>query len=449
MEKGGHKRSRIGMSIDFLSLLSKVSEEEKRKHDYSSEDLWLVQYELDTQGPYHTDQLIELATTHTEQLSECIVCNMKSKKWKPFFQQRKFQKREKDQSPPLIKEEEFSQSTFMLLIAGQKLGPFSKTRIETLLDDGEIKMQSLISADKGKTWRKIYHYPVFDRRDPEKALNIDTPDESEFEKSKVFTKEYLSQLQEEGGGTSTAIQGALLARQKHLDGKINKALKGHSGQSSGERKISPIKNNKVEKASAFNQQNIIRAALVVLIILAVPLFLTTGKKKGQSRNAKKSDSDSRSRNTASKDSSDSYKEDFEDDNDVDNRPGTSRKSKRSSYSSRSRARDKEISDDDISVPRRSRYRVQEPEEIDFPEPPRRTRPRRQANRPSPRELEEEAYEEEIIDETMDDPEILRDPTRNLAMEKDEFGDEPADLDEVDRDFRGSDALEGEMDELDF
>ena len=56
-----------------------------------------------------------------------------------------------------------------ILVDGQKHGPLSSSEIKALLNQKEILLTDQVSFDDGHTWRKLYEYAQFDRRDLEQG----------------------------------------------------------------------------------------------------------------------------------------------------------------------------------------------------------------------------------------------------------------------------------------
>lgn len=76
----------------------------------------------------------------------------------PFFQRRK---------PQIVNNDNFSenQEEVFLLVEGQKRGPYLAGEVHALIDTKEILLTDMVSFDGGHSWKKLYQYEEFDRRD--------------------------------------------------------------------------------------------------------------------------------------------------------------------------------------------------------------------------------------------------------------------------------------------
>jgi hypothetical protein len=76
----------------------------------------------------------------------------------PFFQRRK---------PQIVNNDNFSdsQDEVYLLVEGQKRGPYIAGEVHALIDTKEILLTDMVSFDEGHSWKKLYQYEEFDRRD--------------------------------------------------------------------------------------------------------------------------------------------------------------------------------------------------------------------------------------------------------------------------------------------
>ncbi len=351
---------------DFLSKIQPLSKTDLK--DLDPAHCWLIQSSLETKGPYNQNDLIGLVDLYSEELAECIACDLSHKRWKPFFEHKAFDKRDKNQVKPVVKEDEKSSNRYFVLLNGNRKGPYSKSDVEKFLDQGDLRLNDLLSADNGKSWRKIYHFPLFDRRKETENNDIEiaTLDEQQMEKSRVFTSVMLQEMQE-NPSTSTAIEGALIARRRHLSKKNKRLERENTREIKLKEFISqdiPLPQNAPKKRNP-----LFVVASVCLLAIAAALILFPGAPK---RIAKKAKKNTRILSGASDVKDISIKE-----NEV--KPKAQFKPReRTSYKSKTRDRDRDYSNDDIEIPTDPRYVEEEVEEYyedEVVEPVRRRRRR--------------------------------------------------------------------------
>ncbi len=379
----------------FLKEIHQLTKEEISERGLSHDSLWLLQVNLETQGPYLADDLRSISDKYADELAKCMACNLKQKNWKPFFEHGPFQKRQSEAPRPVIKAEEKGRHSFHLLIEGQKKGPLSVSKINEAIDNGEIKMTNLISADGGKSWRKIYHFPQFDRRkDAALDLEISKPDEDHFEKSRVYSTQVLKKLNLKKEEES--LEKALLACQQHLNKKGDSTRKV-SMSDLGKAPSASEKFDDVFSKFSFTPKTGKNFAIAALVILVVALFVFDEDKKAPVQKTSKSKTikKDRSRETASR-----------------AKPAAPRK--RSKYSSRDRTRRRQENLDNSDLEyneSNSRYRDKRADRVED-EPPQRDRSRGRSRNRNADVVDD--VEDDFID-APEDEEIALDPADNMDM----------------------------------
>lgn len=259
----------MSSSSKLFENLNELSKEEIQNQNIAYSELWLIQYKLDTKGPFHYNDLVKNSEEFSNVLADCLACNLKQKSWRRFFEHSVFQKRAKEDSPSTFKKEEIEFKEFHILIDGLKSGPFKAMEIQTRLVAGELSMNNLISSDGGKSWRKVYKFPIFDRRQKE-GLDLQTPTDKHFEKSKIYTSEYLKKLNLKKEDDS--LEKVLLACQEHLDHKKTQIV------NSIDEKLAFFKDSNTESS----QKNAVKVGvLALLLLLAIPLFFLKSGSKNQ------------------------------------------------------------------------------------------------------------------------------------------------------------------------
>jgi len=343
---------------DFLSKITALSS--KEINDHPAELLWLIQSSLETKGPYKQDDLIQLIEMHSNELAECIACDLSHKRWKPFFDHKMFNKRDKNKVSPVIKSEEKDSNRYFVLVSGEKKGPYSQKDVEHFLDTGDLKLNDLLSADQGKSWRKIYHFPLFDRRKDQaqatQVIGIESLDNSQLEKSRIFTTEMLQSL-EDMPTSHSAIEGALIARRRHLSEKNKKYVRDNTQLSAVSETV--MADFQAEKKRSY----LVPALTACLLFIAVGMSIMPGSDKKTASKTKKTKT-----KVASKDVENIRVKD------VEVKPKRRRRassSPRKRVSMRSR-----VSNSDIEVPTEPLFVPPPEEEVRFPQPKPRTRRRR-------------------------------------------------------------------------
>jgi hypothetical protein len=268
----------------LISQLTAVSEEEIKNYALDLNELWLLQFEDRTEGPFEIDDLMSMAEEHSTVLSKCLVCNFQRKDWIPFFNHPKFQRRKDNgPEPKPFRNKEIKSKQYHFLKNGQKRGPHTEKEIFEMVQSGELKMNVLISSDQGRTWRKIYHFDHFDRRkDKVKKTksnpikNIERPEDNQFEKSKIYTNHLINKLNE-SKKEGEEINSALEICQKHLKNNKQKNYFNAINKNFNQIPFLP-----------FGKKHMVRVAILVAVIVAIPLFLADEEHKG--KNTKNSDS---------------------------------------------------------------------------------------------------------------------------------------------------------------
>lgn len=210
------------MTKKIKSELDKIkvyTEQEIREKSIDLSELWLVQFQGELRGPFYQIDLLKYSMTAPKFYSSLLTCNLRTKKWKPLFEHEIFNKRDDDrQVGNHQKPHEKKAKEFLYLFNGQKRGPFSEKEINDKLHLGELSLDSLLSSDNGKSWKKFYQFEQFDRRGEEddEGSRIDiikAPKNEEFEKSRIYTRALLEKLKKEPGAEAD-IKNTLLAVQK-------------------------------------------------------------------------------------------------------------------------------------------------------------------------------------------------------------------------------------------
>ncbi len=387
---------------DFLSKITPVTSDQISEHP--AELLWLIQSSLETKGPYLQDDLINLIDLHSNKLAECIACDLSHKRWKPFFDHKMFNKRDKNKISPVIKSEEKETNRYFVLVSGEKKGPYSQKDVEHFLDTGDLKLNDLLSADHGKSWRKIYHFPLFDRRKEQVTsdIGIESLDNSQLEKSRIFTTEMLQSL-EDMPTKHSAIEGALIARRRHLSAKDKKYSRDNTQMSAVSETV--MADFQAERKRSY----LVPALTACLLFIAVGMNFMPGGDKKVSKKTKKV----KTRVASGEVENIRVK-------DVEVKP-TKRKRRSSSNTARKRVSMRSrVSNSDIEVPTDPVFVPPAEPEVRFPQPKPRTRRRR-------RRVPSVANTEPVMDEYGEEAEGMMDDdlqtAQGLNPGDEDFGEE--------------------------
>jgi len=142
--------------------LKPLTDEQIKENNFGLGDLWMVKIKgKDPYGPYDTQSLKEYSDKYEFLFHEAKVYNLESDEWSDMFSVSHFQRRK----PQLVSAQNLiSTQDFYILYNGQKDGPHTQEKIQTLLDQGYIVPSTQLSLDQGQSWIKLYEHHAFDRR---------------------------------------------------------------------------------------------------------------------------------------------------------------------------------------------------------------------------------------------------------------------------------------------
>lgn len=169
--------------------LQPLKDEEIAKANVSLGSLWMVKDHHDKiYGPYQTDTLKEYIFENNHLFAKTKIYNLESEKWHSTFDLPVFQRR-KDPNKP---DELFSGNEFFIYLNNQKSGPYTKDEVQNFLNNGHLKTTSLISLDKGANWIKLFEHHAFDRRETKSNQELPfVPDQSILDQMALKKEEIL------------------------------------------------------------------------------------------------------------------------------------------------------------------------------------------------------------------------------------------------------------------
>lgn len=203
----------------------------------------------------------------------------------PYFQRRK---------PQLVGISNISEKTkFHLLMDGQKKGPFSIEQVYEYVINKEILLSNLISTDEGRTWKKVYQFEFFDRRNLKQESLPSSPSFDLFMEGEKEIQEELKKLNDKQKNTQAIAGIAFLENVKSgkVDAPIQKVTehKNINGQNvKKEEEVIPsadkqeplsesllyLKNQKQEKNNKTFFQSKVYPVVVFSLLLGSIFFLS-------------------------------------------------------------------------------------------------------------------------------------------------------------------------------
>jgi hypothetical protein len=108
----------------------------------------------------------------------------------PFFQRRR---------PQLLSTEDFPKeiNQAFVLIEGVKHGPYSLNEIDALFEEKELLLTDQVSFDEGASWRKLYEYEEYDRRNHQQSALPESPGWDVFKESNSEITDELQKVNEQ------------------------------------------------------------------------------------------------------------------------------------------------------------------------------------------------------------------------------------------------------------
>ncbi len=145
-------------------------------------------------GPYMAGGLKVLAEEQAFPVGTVIRDAKNIGDWISVYAHPAFQRRK----PQIVGEDENIPHDMMayILVDGQKHGPLATGEIKTLLKQKEIILTDQVSFDEGHTWRKLYEYQEFDRRDLEQGHLPSIPGWDVFKGSNEEISDQLDHAEE-------------------------------------------------------------------------------------------------------------------------------------------------------------------------------------------------------------------------------------------------------------
>lgn len=191
--------------------LKPLSDKDIESLGLSYSDVWMLRLPNGAKiGPFATETLQEDSRKHSSLYENCQVFNMVTHEWKPFFKLPEFQRRK----PSLVRAQNLIKNeNFLLLIGGQKQGPFTLDELHEKIEDKEINLTQEVSVDAGKTWIKLYEHHAFDRRARRKQEELPyQPETQMFDEADEKTASIILNLEKQKEETSIISGLAFIGR---------------------------------------------------------------------------------------------------------------------------------------------------------------------------------------------------------------------------------------------
>lgn len=141
-------------------------------------------------GPFHGLELKNFFEETSFPEGTCVRDAKAIGDWKEIFTHQFFQRRK----PQLISSEDFPDEyeQAFVLIEGQKEGPYTHDEVNALIDEKELLLTDQVSFDGGQTWRKLFEYEDFDRRNHQQSNLPESPGWDVFKESNTEINQQLS-----------------------------------------------------------------------------------------------------------------------------------------------------------------------------------------------------------------------------------------------------------------
>lgn len=140
------------------------SEEEIIKHVENREHIFQMKDNEETSlGFISLYDLKAYVLEHEEEAEHYTVRNIDAFEWISLFEHPLFQRRKPQLvTPPSTHHD--SEQQYYILKHGQKVGPYHKAELASMLDEKEILLTDMVSYNHGHTWMKLFQVESFDRR---------------------------------------------------------------------------------------------------------------------------------------------------------------------------------------------------------------------------------------------------------------------------------------------
>ena len=142
----------------------------------TAEQLWHFQVEGKNFGPYSLLNLQEYLLAHGGYPPSTKVKNEQDNQWMSPHDSKWFERRQSSGSSG----EQVKAESIILLIEGNKKGPYQIGQIASLLATKEILLTDYWSTSTYGPWKKIFEHPHFDRREQPAHLP-EIPSQEDFE----------------------------------------------------------------------------------------------------------------------------------------------------------------------------------------------------------------------------------------------------------------------------
>lgn len=142
--------------------LAPLSEEQITQDGNDYNELWMIKSkDGEMFGPFDTESIKNYAAQYDHLFQDAMAYNLAQETWKNFFKVAKFQRRK----PKLVPMHSLmTTDNFIILLNGEKKGPFTLDQIQNFVDDKKIALNVQVSLDNGESWIKLFEHHAFDRR---------------------------------------------------------------------------------------------------------------------------------------------------------------------------------------------------------------------------------------------------------------------------------------------
>lgn len=143
---------------DILFFEKEIVRNVEREHIFEMKDK-----KKNSLGFISSHDLKNYIAEHNDSACDYDVRNIDSTEWISVFMHPSFQRR-KPQIVPTSNMEHDDDQHFFILVNGQKDGPYKKDELRIMLENKDLLLTDMVTANSGHTWMKLFQLDHFERR---------------------------------------------------------------------------------------------------------------------------------------------------------------------------------------------------------------------------------------------------------------------------------------------
>ncbi|OUR95314.1 hypothetical protein A9Q84_15865 [Halobacteriovorax marinus] len=167
-----------------------LTDEQVSSGQYPLNEVYQVRCGDQVYGPIWQQDIKEFLHSISSFVEETSLKSMDSEEWESLFDHPAFQRRK----PQLISTQtlDTEETTYYLLIEGQKHGPYNSFEISSMLDSNEVLVTDEVSIDNGGSWGQLFNIEEFDRRNLKSNEELPgLPEDQIFQSSTLKTTQRI------------------------------------------------------------------------------------------------------------------------------------------------------------------------------------------------------------------------------------------------------------------